>query len=49
MVTAYTNYVEVEYNTESSTFLSDRVIYDDSGSNLKGSGGQPVAGFTIYP
>lgn len=35
--------------TDEMSMQSDRVIYDDSGSDLKGADGQPVASFTVFP
>ena len=48
-VESFTDYVIVTKATDEFTILSDRVIYDDSGSDLKGLDGTPVASFTVYP
>lgn len=48
-VEAFDDYVIVTKATDEFSVLSDRVVYDDVASDLKGLNGQPVAGFTITP
>lgn len=48
-VEAFADHVMITKATDEMSTLSDRVLYDDTGSDLKGADGQPVASFTIFP
>lgn len=48
-VEAFTDHVMITKDTDEFSVLSNRVVYNDSASSLKGLDGTPVASFTITP